>query len=317
MKRENVDLRAQVVDEENQIRQLNVNIKTMLDRLKQWESVWADLERSSGWRFVHRVRVWRMRLAPPGSRRAALLRFGVNGPRILRREGFRAFIAAGWGSLKRAGNGVSGASLEKRNAEAYQIWLKNNTPSKDQLRKQVVKAKSFEYQPLISLITPVYKPPAAVLRATIESVLAQSYSNWELCLVDASPNAPPIRDLVEGFSSGDERIRAQFLEQNLGISGNSNAAIEMAQGEFIAILDHDDLLSPEMLFRIVERLNENRFTDVLYFDEDKLSEDGTLRHDPFFKPDWSPEMLISANYLTHAVYRKDRVDGGRWFQHGL
>ncbi len=187
--------------------------------------------------------------------------------------------------------------------EEYQRWITENTPDMNALDLLRAKAETFENRPMVSFITPVFNPPAAVLADTIESVLAQVYPNWELCLVDGGDD-PRVRALLQDYSQRDDRIRVSILGENLGISGNSNAALHMARGEFIAILDHDDVLASDMLFEVVRRLNEKPETDVIYFDEDKLSADGSRRKDPFFKPGWSPEMLLSANYLTHAVYRR-------------
>jgi GT2 family glycosyltransferase len=196
--------------------------------------------------------------------------------------------------------------------ETYRRWIKQNSPGEEVLAKQKMLANQFESRPLVSFITPVFNPPQDVLADTIRSVIAQTYPNWELCLADGGTDES-VRQLLRKSAEADERIRVCFLDENRGISGNSNAAIEMAGGEFIAILDHDDVLAPDMLFEVVSRLNEKPETDIIFFDEDKLSADGTQRRDPFFKPDWSPEMLISANYLTHAVYRRRLLDEIGWF----
>ncbi len=187
---------------------------------------------------------------------------------------------------------------------AYQQWVQENTPSAETLTRQRAQAQRFASRPLISLITPVYNPPPVILRATLESVLSQTYPNWEMCLVDGASDREGLQALLTEYTQKDPRFRLQTLTKNLGISGNSNEALKMAQGEYVQILDHDDTLTPDALFEIVQTLNEKPATDLLYFDEDKLSEDGLKRRGPLFKPGWSPELLLSANYLSHCLMRR-------------
>lgn len=284
-------------------------VKTLTSRLEQWESLWADHEQSMGWKLLHRSRIFLRWMAPPGSRRASLLRVIRDSIVGLMEKGPAAFFRAwrrGIASEEiRIAPGVK--TIDQINADMYPDFIARTTPGSEELARQRSLSASWDRRPLISFITPVYKPPLEALRATLESVQAQTYDFWELCIVDASGADEEIRRLLEAFAEKDERIRLKFLDQNLGISENSNKALAMASGEYVALLDHDDVLAPEMLFEVVSRLRENDLADVIYFDEDKLSEDGLHRHDPFFKPDFSPEMLISANYLTHAVYRRSLV----------
>ena len=227
----------------------------------------------------------------------------------LREGGFESFFRVIRRDL--ASDGLWAAQGEKStaetNAELYADFVRRTTPDPETLAQQRAESAGWDDRPLISFITPVYAPPPDVLQATIDSVRAQTYDHWELCIADASPDSPEVRALLEKCAEQDDRIRVKFLDLNLGISGNSNAAIETARGEYIAILDHDDVLAPDMLYRVVRRIREKHLADLIYFDEDKLSEDGQTRRNPFFKPDFSPEMLISVNYLTHAVYRRSLV----------
>lgn len=186
----------------------------------------------------------------------------------------------------------------------YSEWVRLASPSLAELdlgKREVVK---LAYQPVISLITPVFDPPLNAIRDAIESVLAQIYEGWELCLVDGGSKNPAVRKLLDMYAQRDPRIKVKMLDKNLGISGNTNEAARLATGDFVEILDHDDKLAPHALFEVVKALNADPTLDVLYFDEDKLTADGSRREDPFFKPDWSPEMLLSANYLTHCVIRR-------------
>lgn len=196
----------------------------------------------------------------------------------------------------------------------YKKWFKKKWPKADTLKKQEEAQKNFHYRPLISIITPVYNPDEKWLRSCIESVLKQSYNNWELCIADDCSTKDHVKKVLNEYSNKDKRIKVVFRSENGHISRASNSALKIANGEFIALLDHDDDLSPQALYRIVEVLNINKNLDLIYSDEDKVELNG--QHvDPFFKPDWSPDMLLSTNYICHfSVIRKsiiDKVDGFR------
>ena len=186
----------------------------------------------------------------------------------------------------------------------YSEWVRLSTPSRAELDLGKREVAQLTYQPVISLITPVFDPPLNALRDAIESVRAQIYERWELCLVDGGSKNPAVRNLLQMYPQRDPRIKVKMLDKNLGISGNTNEAAKLATGEFLEILDHDDTLAPHTLFEVVKALNADPTIDILYFDEDKLAADGSQREDPFFKPDWSPELLLCANYLTHCVMRR-------------
>ncbi len=189
----------------------------------------------------------------------------------------------------------------------YADWMRDNEPRASQLKRQRRAASGLAYQPLISFVVPVYNIGPDHLRETLDSVLAQTYPNWELCIADGASTTPGIRPLLDELAAREPRARVRLLERNLGISGNSNAALELARGEFVALLDHDDLIAPNMLSEIVARLNRQPDTDLIYFDEDLLSGDGRERFHPWFKPDWSPHLLLCANYLMHACYRRTLI----------
>lgn len=196
-----------------------------------------------------------------------------------------------------------------KNKDLYEIWISCNEPNEIELKKQKNDAKEFDYRPLISIVTPVYNTTPNILKETIQSVLKQTYDNWELCIVDGNSKGEELKNILTDFSKIDTRIRVDFLDQNLGISGNSNKALQFAKGEFVSLLDHDDLLAPFALFEMVKALNQYPELDFIYSDKDIISEDGKQRLQPLFKPDWSPEIMLSANYLTHlCVIRKSLVD---------
>lgn len=178
----------------------------------------------------------------------------------------------------------------------YQEWILLNEPKQEELNTQYAASEAFSYKPLISIITPVFNPPAKVLEELIESVLVQTYPYFELCLGDFGDNQE-VSEMLERYSKLDNRVKNWKFTDNKGISGNSNAILEKISGDYIGLLDHDDTLSPDALYENVKALNEKRY-DFIYSDKDKIDEKNN-RFDPLFKPKFSPEMLLNINYLTH------------------
>ncbi len=195
--------------------------------------------------------------------------------------------------------------------EQYKEWILRNEPLKKDLLEQQSLSKEFKYRPIISIITPVFNPPKKVLVELIESVLNQSYPFWELCLGEFGQNKKTQKLILE-YAKKDKRIKYNFFTENKGIAENSNNCLEIANGEYIALLDHDDTLSPDALYENALKLNEKKY-DFIYSDKDKINEDGD-RFDPLFKPEWSPHLMYSANYLTHLnVMNKKLVEKvGKW-----
>jgi len=190
----------------------------------------------------------------------------------------------------------------------YALYLRAQKSLEDSKETKTDKANVFQYRPKISLIVPVYNTDEKWLRLCIESVLNQVYDNWELCIADGYSTKPHTRKALEKYVHLDKKIIVKFLSENKGIAGNSNEALALASGEFIGFLDHDDELAPDALYEVVKTLNEKTDIDFVYTDEDKISRTGK-RLDPHFKPDWSPDMLRSHNYITHfAVIRKKVID---------
>lgn len=191
--------------------------------------------------------------------------------------------------------------------DPYDVWIGKNEPAEAALIEQRKQAAQLLYRPLISIITPVYNTPPDVLRAMVDSVLAQTYDHWQLCLADGGSTDPAVRVALEEYARRDARIQCKFLAQNLGISGNSNEALALACGEFIALLDHDDELAPNALYANVLLLNHHLDADMIYSDEDKLDIYG-CRWGAFFKPDWSPDLFRSMMYTCHlGVYRTSLI----------
>jgi GT2 family glycosyltransferase len=209
-------------------------------------------------------------------------------------------------ALHRARRDGLGAVLQQiRNApnndadyDAYQRWVARNTPAPDELARMAEAARTLPYRPRISVVTPVYNTDPAYLRACIESVRAQVYPDWELCLCDDASPREDTRAVLREYA-GDPRIKVRFLDRNSQISTASNAALELATGDFVALLDHDDELTPDALFQVASFLNQERDTDMVYSDEDKLDTAG--RCDPYFKPGWSPEHFLCTMYTCHLM----------------
>ncbi len=162
--------------------------------------------------------------------------------------------------------------------------------------------------PRFSVLTPVYETPADVLWAMLESVRTQTFGDWELCLVDDRSTAPHVRQVIERAIAEDPRIRVLWREQNGGIVAASNDALGMAEGEFLALLDHDDELHPDALAHVHEALLGTPEADYVYTDEDKIDRNGH-HSGPFFKPDWSPERMRTQMYTCHlSVFRRSLVE---------
>ena len=189
----------------------------------------------------------------------------------------------------------------------YAEWWNLTKPSEEELEAQ--KKETFEYMPKFSIVIPVYKTPEKFLKEMLDSIVEQTYANWELCIADGSPSGESVENVLKKYAEKDSRIRYKVLGENLGISGNTNAALEMAEGDFVVLADHDDRLTPNALFECAKKLNENRSCDVLYSDEDKLDMDGDELFDPHFKPDFNPDLLTSVNYICHLfVVKKELLD---------
>lgn len=188
----------------------------------------------------------------------------------------------------------------------YDRWIKEFEKPDDELIE--LKLLSLGFRPEISILMPVFNTELAELTAAIESVLAQSYSNWHLCIADDCSTQPQIREILERFAAQDERVKIVFQPERGGISGACNAAWELATGDFVCFLDHDDTLAPHALAYICEALNRESEADFLYSDEDKIDA-RERRFEPFFKPDWSPDLLLSENYICHLlVLRRDLAE---------
>lgn len=189
----------------------------------------------------------------------------------------------------------------------YDTWLRIMRVSRQELFAQ--RKTKFSYAPKFSVVVPLYHTPAKFLKDLVRSMMYQSYANWELCLVNASPEDVHLTSLLENWAMRDKRIRVIRLEKNLGIAQNTNAGIAASTGEFIAFLDHDDFLEPDALFCYADALNKDKTIDVFYSDEDKTDEYAAHYFYPHFKSDFNIDLLHANNYMCHFLaVRKSLVD---------
>ena len=179
----------------------------------------------------------------------------------------------------------------------YGEWYELTKPSEEELERQ--RNTHFDYEPRLSIVIPVYKTPERYLQEMLDSIVNQTYSKWEVCIADGSPRGESRERLIKRYADRDTRFKYVILGENKGISGNTNAAMDMAQGDFLVLADHDDTLTPDALFECVKAMNEDPLYDVIYSDEDKLDMDGQALFDPHFKPDFNPDLLTSVNYICH------------------
>ncbi|NEQ48865.1 MAG: glycosyltransferase family 2 protein [Leptolyngbya sp. SIO3F4] len=197
----------------------------------------------------------------------------------------------------------------------YKRWRQLYMPGPkdfDRFRRRLPRQ---EYQPLISIVIPVFNPKLEYLKACITSIREQIYPNWELCLADDASTDPEVKDYLRSLES--DQIRIVFRESNGHIAACTNSALEMASGAYVAFADQDDLLTRDALFHVVEKLNEDPTWDIVYTDEDKVTEDGDFIH-PHFKPEWCPENFMTRNYLGHlVVVRRSLVEAVGGFRVGL
>ena len=187
----------------------------------------------------------------------------------------------------------------------YGEWYDLTKPTEEELENQ--RNTHFAYEPLLSVVIPAYKTPERYLREMLDSILAQTYTNWEVCIADGSPRGQSLERILQRYAEKDSRIRFQILGGNRGIAGNTNAALEMARGDYVILADHDDTLPSHAFYEVAKAVNEHPDCDVIYSDEDKLDMDGKALFDPHFKPDFNGDLLTSVNYICHLFIVKKEL----------
>ena len=179
----------------------------------------------------------------------------------------------------------------------YGPWYEAYIPTEEELEAQ--RKKKWSYAPKISIAVPAYKTPELFLRQLIQSLQDQTYDNWELCIANASPQDASMEYVLKSCSAMDSRIVWKKLKENRGISENTNEAFAMATGDYVGLLDHDDLLAPNALYEIAAALEKEPETEVIYTDEDKVRGEQLEHFQPHLKPDFNEDLLRSNNYICH------------------
>lgn len=199
----------------------------------------------------------------------------------------------------------------------YAVWVKLFDSIDEQARSEMSEELTrLGELPLISILMPVYNPSPSVLERAIQSARAQIYPHWELCIADDASTDPAVRALIEAQAAEDKRILFNFRDQNGHISAASNTALSLAHGDFIALLDHDDLLAESALYWVAKAINQTPDAQLIYSDEDKLDKDG-LRKEPYFKSEYNPELMLAQNMISHlGVYRRELVISLGGFREG-
>ncbi len=281
---ENQEYKHQLQLKENHI----VNIETLNNTMKS----------TKGWRILEKFRKIKLLLS---RNKATIVPKVIN---KVKNEGLKSTIH------------TIEAKLQNELKEiTYDEWFRSKELLSEELEKLKVTISKFEKKPLISVVMPTYNTPLNLLDEAIKSLQNQIYDNWELCICDDQSPNEEVWESLQGYASSDKRIKIIQSDENLHIAGATNLAISLATGEYIGFLDHDDVLTNDALYEVVKVLNELD-ADLIYSDEDKLEMDGTYS-DPFFKPDWSPDYILSTNYICHfAVYKKSIGDKIGWINSG-
>ena len=320
---------ARIAERDGHIGNLQGTLKALNEEIaglrQHYDHVTADLQgqiagllASTSWRWSRPIRVVgrftegaRRRV---GRLRSLVSRAGGLGPllkavvRVFRAEGFA-------GLLRRGGNTMSGVAAgaaavapgDTSQEDAYRRYIETMEPRPEDLLRMATSVPLMASRPRFSIVVPVYNVEERWLRAFIESVRAQVYPDWELCIADDCSTEPWVRPVLEEYAALDPRVRVTFRAENGRISLATNTAMEMATGDYICLMDNDDEIAPDALHGFARMLNEDPSLDMIYSDEDKIALDGS-RYEPFFKPDWSPEALEGCMYTAHfACYRTELV----------
>ena len=183
----------------------------------------------------------------------------------------------------------------------YAAWYEKNKVSEEELTKQ--RNKEFPYMPLFSILVPVYNTPIPYLREMLDSVRNQTYQKWQLCIANANPENEEVARILNQYIEMDKRIQTVNVPENLGIAQNTNKALSIAKGDYIGLLDHDDMLAADALFEVAKTVNDEN-ADVIYTNEDKITMSGEKHFQPNFKPEFNLDMLRSNNYICHFFIAK-------------
>jgi glycosyltransferase involved in cell wall biosynthesis/2-polyprenyl-3-methyl-5-hydroxy-6-metoxy-1,4-benzoquinol methylase len=294
-----------VTEKDQRITDDNAQVLSLRAQVQSLELELSSIENSIIWQFTMKFHNKVVeRLIPQNTRRRRYYDLGRAGGKILIDSGFHAFSRS-----------IAQYLHKTDELSEYQMWIERNEPTPAELIQFKNISQYFAYRPKISILIPVWNTDKNWLRLAIDSVVHQIYDNWELCIVDGGSTNRYIKPILEEYAKKNSRIKVKFLTENKGITGNSNEALSLATGEFIGLLDHDDTLAPHALFEIISLLNQKPNLSLIYTDEDKIDSDGH-RVCPFFKPEWSPDLILSCGYINHlTIYRKKHIDRIGGFRH--
>ena len=279
---------------ESQIHSLESQIQRLESQIHSLESQIHQIQQSIPMQLVNRYQRIVERILRSGTRRRHYYELVLSGIRVILNEGWRS----SWYKFRQwLGRRKSQRKSGAQPSGPYEKWIAQNEPNTHELRQQKKKAASFRYRPKLSIITPVWNPEAKWLKAAIESVLNQTYDNWELCLVGSSSTDQRVRSTLNECSQKDSRVKVKFLPVEESISTNLKGVLSLTGGEYVGILDQEHELAPFALYQMVKLLNKEPETDFIYSDEDKISRDSGHRFAPLFKPAWAPDTLRSSNYI--------------------
>jgi glycosyltransferase involved in cell wall biosynthesis len=297
----------ELADLERTLNETKADLEQALEENKLWaaqlsraKNELATIRSSFGYKFVRFYGSRVDRLCPEGSRRGEVRKLVAVSLRVLREQGTRRYLRLALERIRREFGIVEPD-------QTYQHFIDENVLTRANEKRLEREIRQFELKPKISIVMPTFNTDSGILQRTVESVRHQLYQNWELCVCDDG-SEEYVWDQLRAFAREDERIKLVRLQENSGVAKASNAALQLATGEFLATLDHDDLLARDALYEVVKAINIEPITDILYTDEDKVSTDDK-HYDPFFKPDWSPELLRCIPYMGHlTVIRKSLLD---------
>jgi glycosyltransferase involved in cell wall biosynthesis len=289
-----------------QIRELQARLA---DALREIARLREELERAARELFLLQASTsWRVTRPLRALREVALGRGTI-----------RSMLHALRGTLKESVSRAQPPPPTEASAQrTYLEWTRRYDTLDAQRRSEIrTLLPSLPRQPLFSIVVPTYNTPERFLRAMIESVRAQLYPHWELCIADDASTDPAVKKVLSEYAGQDSRIRVTFRSVNGHISEASNTALEMARGEFIALLDHDDVIPEHALFMVARYIGRHPRGRLFYSDEDKLDAKGE-RTDPYFKTDWNPELILAQNFFSHfGVYETALAREAGGFRKGL
>jgi glycosyltransferase involved in cell wall biosynthesis len=310
-----------------------VSLNQVAVRYTEALSTIEEIRGSSSWRVTAPIRYASSKVRNFGNLfklLPSIIRFG-GGVVGSTKKAWRIFSREGWAGVKRrilfVGGNRSGLLSSKIRPDItsaavdrndYAEWVRRyDTLTANTRATMRLRINTFDNKPLITVVMPTYNPKPEWLIEAIESVRKQIYPNWELCIADDASTDKSIRPILESYAREDSRIKVVFREKNGHISAASNSALDLAIGEWVALLDHDDLLTEHALFWMADAINQNPDVRLIYSDEDKI-DDADRRLDPYFKCDWNVDLFYSHNLITHlGLYRADLLNAIGGFRVGL